>query len=230
MHGPPVEASGLVFDPRDHQRVLVCVSGLGVLSTTNGARTWTYVAQPGQQRSTCEVAFDPHNARTIYRLDRRGFLYRSTDSGQHWSRRSSLGNQSNGVGNSLMTSLTPVGQAVYVVVGSGLQESLDGGAHFRCVLATPGHGGTLVAAIRGSGGWIGTAAAAPDAGLQGMYLARDGGSWRLGAATDRIGSQSALDLQGMYGSLMDRMWEDHATHVVFTTGTVGGLYRWESSL
>jgi len=41
---------------------------------------------------------------------------------------------------------------------------------------------------------------------------------------------TALAMDAMYGSLMSRMWEDHSTHVVFTTGVIGGLYRWQSSL
>ncbi len=229
-HGPPVEASGLVFDPRNHRHVFACTSGVGVLSTTNDARTWTYVTQPGQQRTPCEVVFDPRNSRTIYRLDRLGFLYRSTDGGAHWALRAVLGGPSTGANSTLTTSLTAIGSSLYVVTTRGLQESTDGGAHFHMVRDAPGRGGFLVAAIRGAGGWIGALAAPATASPEGVYLARDGGPWQLGAATDRFGGQGALAMDAMYGSLMSRMWEDHSTHVVFTTGVIGGLYRWQSSL
>ncbi len=231
-HGPPLEASGLAFDPRNHRHVFVCASGLGVLSTTNDARTWTYVTQPGQQRTPCEVVFDPRNSRTMYRLDRLGFLYRSTDGGAHWVLRAVLGGPSMGANSTLTTSLTAIGATLYVVTMRGLQESSDGGAHFYIVRGAPGQGGFLLAAIRGVGGWVAALAAPATASPEGVYLARDGGPWQLGAANDRFGSggYSALDLQSIYGSLMSRMWEDHTTRVVFTTGASGGFYRWSSSL
>ena len=229
-HGPPVEASGLAFDPRNHRHVFVCTSGVGVLSTTNDARTWTYVTQPGQQRTPCDVVFDPRNSRTMYRLDRLGFLYRSTDGGAHWARRAVLGGPTTGANSTLTTSLTALGANLYVVTTPGLQESTDGGAHFHMVRPAPGRGGYLVEAIRGAGGWIGALTAPAMASPEGVYLARDGGPWQLGAATDRFGREGALAMDAMYGSLMSRMWEDHATRVVFTTGVVGGLYRWQSSL
>jgi photosystem II stability/assembly factor-like uncharacterized protein len=223
----PDEAFDVAVDPYHHARVYVSVSRLGTLRSDDGARTWRYFAQPTRGTAPCELLIDPHNAHVIYSLDRGGEVYRSTDAGMHWVLRSAFGYAS---GQNL-SSLLVVKGTLYVTAGKGLYASTDGGAHWRLVKPEPLPHGTLYQSIRAAGGWIAVVANNRLAPPEGLYAARDGQNWQPVAYTDMRGPRYAGSLDFLaYADHAIRMWEDHATHIVFTAGPLGGLYRWSSSL
>jgi len=91
----------------------------------------------------------------------------------------------------------------------------------------------MAAGLRGSGGWI--AAFGPTARTlpTGLYGKRDGQPWRLLVNTDAYGPAhlgGAMDYQTMQADARTRLWDDHAVHLVFTAGQVGGLWRWRSGV
>jgi photosystem II stability/assembly factor-like uncharacterized protein len=198
-----------------------------MLFSNDGARTWHVGVQPGRESVPCEVLIDPHNPRVIFSLDRHGKVYRSTDAGVHWALRSAFGYAS---GQNL-SGLTVVKGTLYVTADKGLYASKDGGAHWQLVKPEPIPHGTLYQTIRAAGGWIAVVANDRLAPPEGLYAARDGQNWQPVAYTDLRGPRYAGSLDFLaYADHAIRMWEDHATRIVFTAGPLGGLYRWSSSL
>lgn len=208
----------IVMRPR--KRLYACVSGLGMLRSDDDARSWLYVPQAPRPGSQCELAVDPRRSGTIYSMSG-GTLYRTTDGGNYWIARSKI------AGDSLML----LKDSLYVTKNAGLYRSSDGGVHWKLALQEPAlpHA-SLGGSIRGDGGWI-TAIAGP-VSVKGIYVARDGGFWQAVAFTAARGPKyyGALDADAMSSLYVRRMWEDHAAHIVFTVGQVGGLFRWSSWL
>jgi len=223
------QAYDVVVDPHNDKRVYACVSGLGMLRSDDGARSWRYAAQPLWLNGRCELLIDPLNSKVVYSLDRQNkVLYRTTDSGASWTVRSAFAEYNQNI--LVLSGLTPLGRALYMNGLNGLYASIDGGAHWVRTIKPPS-AGTMGPSIRGSGGWI--TAFVPKANTQpeGLYAARDGGPWQLAANTDQQGLRyyGSLDFQS-YGSGVIRVWEDHAARIVFTTPQTGGAYRWSSEL
>jgi hypothetical protein len=154
-------------------------------------------------------------------------VYRSPDAGMHWVLRSAFGYAS---GQSL-SGLTVVNRTLYVTADKGLYASTDSGVHWRLVKPAPISAGSLLQSIRGAGGWITAVANKRGTPPEGVYLARDGQRWQVGAYTDLRGPKyyGALDIEA-YAEHVTRMWEDHVIHIVFTAGALGGLYRWGTGL
>lgn len=84
--------------------------------------------------------------------------------------------------------------------------------------------------IRGVGGWVTVFVPRSNAQPEGLYGIKDGGTWRLAAATDLRGPRyyGSLDINA-YGSGLTRAWEDHTVRVWFTAGQLGSLYRWSGN-
>ncbi len=98
----------IAVDPRDANRLFVAVLGhpygpnaeRGVFRSTDGGANWQKVLYKDEHTGAVDLAFDPHNARTVYAVlwqARQGpwengtfsgpnsGLYKSTDGGDHWS-------------------------------------------------------------------------------------------------------------------------------------------------
>jgi hypothetical protein len=223
----PTQGYAVVVDPRNSQRLYAAVSGLGVVSSTNGGRVWTYVTQPQSNFTTrpCELLLDPRNPNTLYELNRGGALYRTTDGGAHWIVRSPM----NSAVGSTSSSLTFVGRTLYVTAINGLYASTDGGVHWHLAYKLPSPGG-FYQSVRGAGGWVSVFGPQKPGPVAGLYELRDGQSWQPVADADKRGHGGALDFATMDAQLVTRMWEDHASRIVFTAGPLGGLYRWQSNL
>jgi len=226
-NGDPVEASGLLFDPHKKGHLWACAQGIGVVSSTNGGRAWSYAPQPRQTHAPCDLALI---GRSLYRLDRAGALYASPDAGAHWALRSTPGALPvTASGQSFAGGLEVSGGGLSLVEDGGLYVSRDGGRHFVVVIDRPATTTDVVEAVRTHGRWVAAVVATVASRTpfpNGLYTAGDRGRLVFAAATDQVGAHGALDTQGMYGSRADRLWADPATGTVFTSGTAGALFRW----
>jgi len=226
-NGDPVEASGLLFDPHKKGHLWACAQGIGVVSSTNGSRAWSYAPQPRQTHAPCDLALI---GRTLYRLDRAGALYASPDAGAHWALRSMPGALSASAnGQSFAGALSVSGGTLSLVEDGGLYASRDGGRHFALAINRPAASTDVVGVVRTRGRWIAAVVTTIGGNTtfpNGLYTAADRGRFAAGIATDRVGAHGALDTQAMYGDRADRLWADPATGTVFTSGPVGALFRW----
>jgi len=224
----PTQAYAVVVDPRNSQHLYAALSGLGVVSSADGGRTWTYVTQPQSNQTTrpCELVLDPRRPNTLYELDRAGALYRTTDSGAHWAVRSPL----NLVVSGTSSSLTFVGTTLYVTAAKGIYASTDGGVHWQLRYPAPPTGG-FSESVRDAAGWIAAFEPLKAGPVAGLYRMRDGQMWQPVADTDKRGPQyfGSLDFRTEGTYLVTRLWEDHRARVVFTAGATGGLYRWQAN-
>jgi len=225
----PTAGYTVLVDPRDSRRLYVAVNDVGVLRSENAGHTWVYVPQPQSNfiGRPCELLADPLNPRVVYELAREGTLYRTTDAGTHWQTRALLGGQ---LHTSSVSSLTWVGRALYLTTNKGLYTSNDGGSHWRLAYGVP-MAGAFYTSVRAAGGWI-SVFGSSQKGAADVYALRDGGSWQPVANTDARGPQyfGSLDLQAMDADAVTRVWDDPAAHVLFTSGPLGGLYRWQSTV
>ena len=225
----PTAGYAVLVDPRDSRRLYAAVNDVGVLRSEDAGRMWLYVPQPQSNYigHPCELLGDPQNARVVYELAREGALYRTTDAGTHWQTRALLGGQ---LHTSSVSSLTWVGRALYLTTNKGLYTSNDGGSHWRLAYGVP-MAGAFYTSVRAAGGWI-SVFGSSQKGAADVYALRDGGSWQPVANTDARGPQyfGSLDLQAMDADAVTRVWEDPASHVLFTSGPLGGLYRWRSTV
>lgn len=225
----PTQGYDVSVDPHNGKRVYACVSGLGMLRSDDGARSWRYVPQPLSLGGRCELLIDPSNAKIIYSLDRQNrVLYRTDNGGASWGIRSAFAQNNQNI--LVLSELTLVAHALFMTGRTGIYKSIDGGAHWTFAIGSP-TAGVVGTSIRGAGGWILAFIPTSNAQPEGVYVERDGGPWQLGAATDERGLRyyGSLDLQA-FGAGDSRMWEDHSDRTVFTTPQTGGLYRWSSAL
>ncbi len=223
------QAYDVVVDPHNDKRVYACVSGLGMLRSDDGARSWRYAAQPLWLNGRCELLIDPLNSKVFYSLDRQNkVLYRTTDSGASWTVRSAFAEYNQDI--LVLSGLTPLGRALYMNGLNGLYASIDGGAHWRLVIKPPMIGG-MGPSIRGNGGWITAFLPRSNTQPEGLYATQDGSPWRLAVNTDLYGLRyyGALDFTA-YTNGSTRLWEDHGARVVYTAAQTGGLYRWSGGL
>lgn len=222
----PTQGYAVVVDPRNSQRLYAAVSGLGVVSSTNGGRVWTYVTQPQSNFTTrpCELLLDPRNPNTLYELNRAGALYRTTDGGAHWTVRSSL----NLVVGGTSSNLTFVDPNLYVTAAKGLYMSSDGGTRWRLVYPAPPTG-SFDESVRDASGWVATFEPLKAGPVAGIYNLRDSRTWQPVADTDRRGPGGSLDFATVGTYLVTRLWEDYHTRIIFTGGALGGLYRWQAN-
>jgi len=227
----PGQALDVAIDPVDNNRVYACMSGIGVLRSDNAGRTWRYSDTPqyGWENVQCDLLIDPRNTSVVYAVDRvNGRVYRSTDAGRTWALASDFGEKS----NQHLYDPTLVNGTLYLTGYKGIYASGDQGRHWRLAIPDP-LPGTMVAGIRGNGGWI--AAFSPTARTlsTGVYGTQDGHPWRLLVDTNAYGPAhlgGAMDYDVMQGDAYTRLWEDHAAHLVFTSGAIGGLWRWRSGI
>jgi len=227
----PGQALDVAIDPSDSRRVYACMSGIGVLRSDDAGQTWRYSDTPqyGWENVQCDLLIDPRHSAVVYVVDRvNGRIYRSADSGRTWALASDFGYRS----NEHLYNLTLVNGTLYITGYGGIYASVDQGRHWRLAIPAP-MAGTMAAGLRGSGGWI--AAFGPTARTlpTGLYGKRDGQPWRLLVNTDAYGPAhlgGAMDYQTMQADARTRLWDDHAVHLVFTAGQVGGLWRWRSGV
>jgi len=229
--GLPGQALDVSIDPSNGARLYACMSGIGVLRSDDGARTWRYSDAPqfGWENVQCDLLIDPRNPAVVYAVDRvNGRVYRSANAGKTWTQASGFGYTS----NQHLYNPTLVDGALYITGYKGIYTSSDQGQHWR--LAIPGPvPGFMVQGIRGNGGWIVAFGPRARTSSTGLYAKRDGQPWHLLIDTSHFGTiaySGALAYDDMQGEAVRRLWEDHAHHIVFTSGYAGGLYRWGSGL
>ncbi len=223
------QAYDIAVDPHNSKRVYVCVSGLGMLRSDDGARSWRYAAQPLWLNGHCELLIDPLNSTVVYSLDRQNkVLYRTTDGGASWAIRSAFAEYNQGI--LVLSGLTLLGRTLYMNGLNGLYASADAGTHWGLVIKPPMIGG-MGPSIRGNGGWITAFLPRSNSQPEGLYATQDGRSWQLAVNTALYGLRyyGAFDFTA-YTNGGTRMWEDHGTRVVYTAAQTGGLYRWSSGL
>jgi hypothetical protein len=227
----PGQALDVAIDPANSRRVYACMSGIGVLRSDDGARTWRYSDTPqfGWENVQCDLLIDPRNTAVVYAVDRvNGRVYRSGNAGKTWALASDFGYRS----NQRLYNPTLVNGVLYITGYNGIYASNDQGQHWRLTIPDPVPG-AMAGGIHGNGGWIAAFSPAASALPTGVYGWRDGQPWRLLVDTDRFGTVSysgSLDDQAMHGEGVRRMWEDHLRRIVFTSARAGGLYRWGSGL
>ncbi len=227
----PGQALDVAIDPANSNRVYACLSGIGVLRSDNGGRTWRYSDTPqyGWENVQCDLLIDPRNTSAVYAVDRvNGRVYRSANAGRTWALASDFGEKS----NQHLYDPTLVNGMLYLTGYKGIYASDDQGHHWRLAIPDP-LPGTMAGSIRGSDGWI--AAFSPTARTlsTGVYGTQDGRPWRLLVDTNAYGPAhlgGAMDYDVMQGDAYTRLWEDHAAHLVFTSGAIGGLWRWRSGI
>ncbi len=226
----PTAGYAVLVDPRDSHRLYAAVNDVGVLRSEDAGRTWLYVPQPQSNfiGRPCELLADPRNPRVVYELAREGTLYRTTDAGAHWQTRALLAGQLHATS---VSSLTWVGRSLYVTARDGLYASADGGARWRLSAGLPVAGG-FDQSVRASNGWITTFSPLHNGPLAGLYAKTDQDPWIAVANTTQRGPQpyGTLDFPAMDTTLTTHLWYVPIARVVFTSGALGGLYRWQSSL
>jgi len=220
----PTEAFSLLIDPRDSRRVVVAVSGLGALRSTNDGASWEFTMNPGVGVvvTFTELARDPAHPTVLYEQERAGKLYRSTDGGTHWRVQSALASQLHSGVNSLVID----GTTLYVTASVGILASRDNGATWRVLYVAPKAPGGLLGSVRLGSGWVSAfVSQRPQVFPDGLYAPTGPTTWRQVAATDtpmRI-IQGVLDLQGMESAMDTRLWA--VGPAIFTAAELGGLYR-----
>ncbi len=229
--GLPGQALDVAIDPSNSARLYACMSGIGVLRSDDGARTWRYSDMPqfGWENVQCDLLIDPRKPAVVYSVDRvNGRVYRSANAGKTWAQASDFGYTS----NQHLYNPTLINGVLYITGYNGIYVSNDQGRHWRLVIPNP-VSGAMAEGIHGNGGWIAAFSPAASTLATGVYGRRDGQPWRLLVDTDRFGTVSysgSLDDQAMHGEGARRMWEDHVGRIVFTSARAGGLYRWGSGL
>lgn len=228
----PAKVFSVVVDGRHRGRIYACADGTGVLRSDDGTRSWRYVRQPNKTLMGCELALDPSNTRALYSTDGQGILYRSTDEGLHWSKRSTLGERSANPNVQGMTDLVFVGHLLCVTVPTGIFGSTNGGGQWRRLEPPRTPRGSLIRTVRGVTGWL-TPGASTYMAPRGLYVAHDNddAGWQLAVLTDNYGPPhyGALDVKYALDKVQTRMWEDPFRRTLFTAGTIGGLYRWSGA-
>ena len=75
---------GLAVDPKNALHVVVASTNKGILSTQDGGKTWSRVAQGVSSEDALSISISPHSSSIMLAgFDRRG-LYRSEDNGASW--------------------------------------------------------------------------------------------------------------------------------------------------
>jgi len=212
-NGAPVEASGLLFDPHKRGHLWACAQGIGVVSSTNGGRAWSYAPQPRQTHAPCDLALA---GRTLYRLDRAGALYASPDAGAHWALRSTPGAlPASANGQSFAGALSVSGGALSLVEDGGLYASRDGGRHFVLAIGRPAASTDVVGAVRARGRWVAavvTTIGGRVAFPNGLYTAADRGRRRDRSSRRPRRARHTGDVRQSRGSAMGRPGDGHDLH------------------
>lgn len=152
------QIGAIVVDPKNPDIVLVAALGhafgpnpeRGVYRSVNGGKTWTRVLSHGDDTGAIDVAFDPHNAKTVYaslwqarRLPWNfssggpgSGLYRSTDEGVTWKRLEGNGLPTGILGRIDVSVSGADSKRVYAMIEAkdgGLFRSDDGGNHWKLI-------------------------------------------------------------------------------------------------
>ncbi len=132
----PEQVLALAVDPARPGRVYAGADDSGVYSSSDSGRQWTSGAQRGLLSGVAHfLKIHPKVPRVMYlgKRDSVDILWRTTDGGQTWTRRSDI---SRGF-NIIELALNPFDANVVYAVGSGLFRSLDGGVTWSRVGTSP---------------------------------------------------------------------------------------------
>ncbi len=148
----------ILVDPLDANRVFVAALGhaygpnseRGVFRSTDGGTTWQKVLYKDENTGAIDLAFDPHEAQTIYAAlwqTRRppwnvyppsngpgSGLYKSVDGGNTWKHLEGNGLPSEGLGRMGIAAARTDPGRIYLIVDAkegGLYRSDDSGEHWR---------------------------------------------------------------------------------------------------
>jgi hypothetical protein len=127
----------LLIDPTDPNVMYAAAVAGGIWKTTNGGTSWAPLNDFLANIAVTCLAFDPSNSTTLYAGTGEGFfnadgvrgagIFKSTDSGAHWTRlASTISNANFFFINDIVVSPSN-GQHVYAATRTGVWRSLDGG-------------------------------------------------------------------------------------------------------
>ncbi|MDB5480555.1 MAG: hypothetical protein JWO83_1608, partial [Caulobacteraceae bacterium] len=152
------QIGAVIVDPNDPNIVLVAAIGhafgpnseRGVFRTTDGGKTWTRVLYKDADTGAVDVAFDPHDSKTVWaalwQVRRQPWnfssggpgsgLYKSTDGGVTWTRQEGHGLPAGILGRIDVAVSAADPRRVYAMIEArdgGLFRSDDGGATWRLI-------------------------------------------------------------------------------------------------
>jgi len=136
----------LLIDPTDPNVMYAAAVAGGIWKTTNGGTSWAPLDDFLANIAVTCMAFDPSNSSTLYAGTGEGFfnadgvrgagIFKSTDSGAHWTRLSStISNVNFFFVNDIVVSPSN-GQHVYAATRTGVFRSLDGGNSWNQALVS----------------------------------------------------------------------------------------------
>jgi hypothetical protein len=136
----------LIIDPIDPNVMYAAAVAGGIWKTTNGGSSWAPLDDFLANIAVTCLAFDPSNSTTIYAGTGEGFfnadgvrgagIFKSTDSGAHWTRLpATISNSNFFFVNDIVVSPAN-GQHVYAATRSGVFRSLDGGNNWTLAIAS----------------------------------------------------------------------------------------------
>ncbi len=189
-------------------------TGDGVYKSTDAGKTWSY-AGLRDTHMIAKLAIDPHNADIVYAASmghvfapnsERG-IFKTTDGGKSWNRILFVDDQTGGVDLSMdqhnpNTVYAAMWQAQRVPwkltdggPGSGLYKTIDGGAHWTKISASPGYATGIL-------GKIGVSVAQSNPNIvYSIAQANDGGVFRsadAGKTWTRVNDQWKLRQRAFY--------------------------------
>ena len=127
----------LLIDPNNPDVMYAAAVAGGIWKTTNGGAAWAPLDDFLANIAVTCMAFDPSNSSTIYAGTGEGYfnadgvrgagIFKSTDSGAHWTRLAATISNSNFFFVNDIVVSPANGQHVYAATRSGVWRSLDGG-------------------------------------------------------------------------------------------------------
>lgn len=188
------------------------ITGSGIVKSTDGGATWSYLSNTSTFGSVGRVLVDPTDANKVLVGTSSG-VFRTTDGGTTWAKTSSAGNVQDLKSNANFS-------VVYGGVNSvGVIKSTDGGATWITAFSTPATVKRIEIAVSPvDNNRIYLSTEVTTGNLTGMYYSKDAGAtWTL--LTYASGDSGAiLSNQGWY----DNVITAHPTDV--NVAYVGGVY------
>lgn len=133
----------LLIDPTGPDTMYAAGVAGGVWKTTNGGASWTPLDDLLPNLAVCSMAFDTADTRIIYAGTGEGFfngdmvrgagIFKTTDSGQSWSRLESTATNDFHYVNDIVVSPND-SQTVYAATRTGVWRSADGGMNWDRIL------------------------------------------------------------------------------------------------
>lgn len=188
------------------------ITGSGLVKSTDGGATWSYLSNTSAFGSVGRVLVDPADANKVLVGTSSG-VYRSTNGGTTWAKTSSAGNVQDLKSNADFS-------AIYGGVNSvGVIKSTDGGATWTTAFSAPTSVNRIEIAVSpADNNRIYLSTQLNTGNLTGMYYSKNAGTTWTALAYASGDSSAVLSSQGWY----DNVITAHPTNV--NVAYVGGVY------